>query len=210
MERAVKAELRSYFATPVAVATLADADALNGELKAVILAREQADQGVQRSNLGGWQSSWDFESWGGAPAKQLLDAARALATRLTCDRAGKPVRISWKTNAWANINRKGHGNEFHTHPGCYWSGTYYVDDGGIGADPALGGAFEMQDPRGVAPAMYAPALAFNVPGGHSVGGSELIQPKTGQIVLFPSWLAHAVRPYHGAQMRISVAFNFGV
>jgi uncharacterized protein (TIGR02466 family) len=165
---------------------------------------------VQHSNLGGWQSATDFEEWGGAAGKRMLDAARALASRMTADRAGKPVRVAWKTVAWANVNRRGHGNEFHTHPGCYWSGTYYVDDGGIGDDPALGGAFELQDPRGVAPAMYAPLLAFNVPGGQSAGASELIPPKAGRMVLFPSWLSHAVRPYLGERMRISIAFNLSV
>ena len=206
----INAELRSYFATPVAVVTLADAATLNPELRRVILERERADQGVQHSNLGGWQSSWDFEDWGGAPARRLLDAARETATRLTSDRAGKPVRVGWKTNAWANVNRRGHGNEFHTHPGAYWSGTYYVDDGGIAADHALGGAFEIQDPRGVAPAMYAPLLGFAVPGGQSAGASELIFPQSGQFLLFPSWLQHGVRPYLGDRTRISVAFNFSV
>src|SRR5919109_89470 len=160
----MKAEIRSYFATPVIVATLPDADAINAELKRVILERERQDEGVRHSNLGGWQSSWDFEAWGGPPARRLLEAARELATRLTCDRAGKPVRIAWKTNAWANVNRRSHGNEFHTHPGAYWSGTYYVDDGGIGGDHALGGAFEIQDPPGGAPAVYPPLLGFAVPG----------------------------------------------
>jgi uncharacterized protein (TIGR02466 family) len=206
----LQAEIRSYFATPVVVATLADAEPLNTELRRVILERERQDQGVQHSNLGGWQSNWDFESWGGPPARRVLDAARDLATRLTSDRAGKPLRIAWKSNAWANVNRRGHGNEFHTHPGCYWSGTYYVDDGGAGDDHTLGGEFEMQDPRGVAPAMYAPTLGFAVPGGQSAGASELIRPKAGQIVLFPSWLLHAVRPYHGERERISIAFNFSV
>jgi uncharacterized protein (TIGR02466 family) len=206
----MKAELRSYFATPVALATLTDAETLNGELRRVILEREKKDQGVHHSNLGGWQSSWDLEEWGGEPVRRLLDAARELATRLTSDRAGRAVRIAWKTNAWANINRRGHGNEFHTHPGSYWSGTYYVDDGGIGEDASLGGEFEIQDPRGVAPAMYAPLLGFAVPGGQSAGASELISPKNGQIVLFPSWLAHAVRPYRGERERISIAFNFSL
>jgi uncharacterized protein (TIGR02466 family) len=206
----ISVDVRSYFATPVAVVTLPDAASLNPELKRAILERAQRDQGVQHSNLGGWQSSWDFEEWGGAPAKRLLDAARDVATRLTSDRSGGPVRIAWKTNAWANVNRKGHGTEFHTHPGAYWSGTYYVDDGGIAADHALGGAFEMQDPRGVAPAMYAPMLGFAVPGGQSAGASELIYPASGQLVLFPSWLAHAVRPYEGGRERISVAFNFSL
>jgi uncharacterized protein (TIGR02466 family) len=206
----MQAEIRSYFATPVVVATVADAAELNAELKRIILQHEREHQSVHHSNLGGWQSSWDFETWGGPPAKRLLNGARELATRLTSDRAGKGVRIAWTTNAWANVNRRNHGNEFHTHPGAYWSGTYYVDDGGIGADPTLGGEFEMQDPRGVAPAMYAPRLGFAVPGGQSAGASELIHPKSGQMVLFPSWLLHAVRPYHGERERISVAFNFGL
>ena len=38
----------------------------------------------------------------------------------------------WICNMWANINRSGHANEFHSHPGAYWSCVYYVDDGGIG------------------------------------------------------------------------------
>jgi uncharacterized protein (TIGR02466 family) len=211
----INAEIRSYFATPVVVAMLPDAEALNLELGRIILEHERQEKGVQHSNLGGWQSKWDFEVWGGAPARQLLDGARELATRMTSDRAGRPVRIAWKSNAWANVNRKGHGNEFHTHPGAYWSGTYYVDDGG-GADGhalgghALGGEFEIQDPRGVAPAMYAPHLGFAVPGGQSAGASELIVPRSGQLVLFPSWLQHAVRPYQGERVRISVAFNFSV
>jgi uncharacterized protein (TIGR02466 family) len=206
----IAVDVRSYFATPVAVVTLPEAARLNAELGRVILERASRDQGVQHSNLGGWQSSWDLEDWGGPAAKRLLDAARDVATRLTSDRAGSPVRIAWQTNAWANINRKGHGNEFHTHPGAYWSGTYYVDDGGIAADHGLGGAFEMQDPRGAAPAMYAPLLGFAVPGGQSAGASELIFPQSGQFILFPSWLQHGVRPYLGERMRISVAFNFSV
>ena len=206
----MQAEIRSYFATPVVIATLPDAAELNAELRRVIHEHERQHQSVHHSNLGGWQSSWDFETWGGPAAKRLLDGARELATRLTSDRAGKGVRIAWTTNAWANVNRRNHGNEFHTHPGAYWSGTYYVDDGGIGDDRALGGEFEMQDPRGVAPAMYAPRLGFAVPGGQSAGASELIHPESGQMVLFPSWLLHAVRPYRGEHERISVAFNFGL
>jgi uncharacterized protein (TIGR02466 family) len=206
----MKAEIRSYFATPVIIATLPDAEAINAELKRVILERERKDEGVHHSNLGGWQSGWDLESWGGPSVARVLEAARQLATKVTSDRAGKPVQIAWKTNAWANVNRRGHGNEFHTHPGAYWSGTYYVDDGGIGGDHTLGGAFEIQDPRGVAPAMYAPLLGFAVPGGQSAGASELIYPSSGQFVLFPSWLAHAVRPYDGGRERISIAFNFSL
>jgi uncharacterized protein (TIGR02466 family) len=203
-------ELRSYFATPIAVVELEGAPALNRALTETVLAREAAHPSVQHSNLGGWQSSWDFPSWGGQAGDTVLRTAVALANRMTADRQGKPVDIKWRVNAWANVNRAGHGNEFHTHPGCYWSGTYYVDDGGIGDDPSLGGEFEMQDPRGVAPAMYAPMLCFASPGGRSAGASELIRPKAGMMVLFPAWLSHGVRPYRGSRLRISLAFNLGL
>ena len=206
----IEASVRSYFATPVAVVRLPDADGLNAALRETVLAKERDTAGVQHSNLGGWQSSWDFTEWGGEAGRAVGDAAIALADKLTSDRAGKPVSVRWKMNAWANINRAGHGNEFHTHPGAYWSASYYVDDGGIADDPSLGGAFEIQDPRGVAPAMYAPLLAFAGPGGQSVGASELIRPEAGTLVMFPSWLSHGVRPYAGSALRISIAMNLGV
>ena len=205
-----KVELRTYFATPVAVTRLPDAQAVNEALRRTILDRAETTPTTEHSNLGGWQSQWDLQAWGGDAGRRVLDAASALATRLTADRAGQPVRIAWKMNAWANVNQSGHGNEFHTHPGSYWSGTYYVDDGGIGQNPALGGEFELQDPRGIAPAMYAPMLAFNFPGGLSAGVSELIQPQSGMLILFPAWLSHGVRPYSGTGTRISIAFNMSL
>jgi uncharacterized protein (TIGR02466 family) len=203
-------EIVPLFATPIVLSDLPDGPALCVELRKVIEQREKTHPGTQHSNLGGWQSTWDMDRWGGAPAIKLLALARNLANRVTTDREGKPVVLTWRANMWANVNRSGHGNEFHTHPGCYWSGSYYVDDGGSGDDPSLGGEFEMQDPRGVAPAMYAPMLCFATPGGRSAGASELIRPKAGTMVMFPAWLSHGVRPYRGERTRISLAFNLSL
>lgn len=205
--RSINASVRPRFATPVIECDLPDPGPLNAELKRVILDREAADPGTQHSNLGGWQSSWDFEDWGGEAARTLSAAVRSIASEFTRDREGKAVNVRWLTNAWANVNRTGHGNEFHTHPGAYWSASYYVDDGGIGGNPSLGGEFEIQDPRGVAPVMLAPHLTFAMPDGQSVGASELIRPRAGMMLIFPSWLSHAVRPYRGNAIRISVAIN---
>ncbi len=137
----------------------------------------------------------------------MLDIARTLARQLTTDRTGRAVELKWRMNAWANVNRHGQGNEFHTHPGAFWSATYYVRDGGAGAGSGVGGEFEMQDPRGAGPAMLAPMLAFRTAGGQSVGASEVIVPRAGNLVMFPSWLSHAVRPYSGQGVRISIALN---
>ena len=57
------------------------------------------------------------------------------------------------------------------------------------------------------PAMLAPMLAFRTAGGQSVGASEIVVPRAGNLVMFPSWLSHAVRPYHGTDVRISIALN---
>jgi uncharacterized protein (TIGR02466 family) len=58
--------------------------------------------------------------------------------------------------------------------------------------------------------MYAPYLAFALPGGLSVGANETVRPKAGRLVMFPSWLLHQVRPYTGTAERISIAFNLSV
>lgn len=203
-------EVRSYFPTPVVVAQVPMGEAENARLRETVLDREKQDAGVTHSNLLGWQSADDFAGWGGAEGEMVLGFARALADRLAGDRAGNRVAIDWFVNAWANVNRRGQANDYHAHPGSVFSGCYYVDDGGIADDPSLGGALQIADPRGIAPAMYAPELAVALSGCQTAGGSELIAPRIGQMLLFPAWLSHGVRPYLGDGTRISIAFNFSI
>jgi uncharacterized protein (TIGR02466 family) len=202
--------LLNLFSTPLVIATMPDAAALNAELKTIILAREPSSQSVERSNHGGWQSTWDLHEWGGAPIQKVLAFGRAIAEQVTVDRTGNRRALPWRINCWANINRQGHGNQFHTHPGALWSASYYVDDGGVGTDASLGGEFEIQDPRGVAPIMYAPFLTFVGPDGPALGESQRLTPQAGMFVMFPAWLSHGVRPYRGTRERISIAINFSL
>lgn len=199
--------VRRLFATPVAAVEVPEAARWNSELRVAILARREAVATIQASNAGGWHSGRDLPEWGGPVVGELLDMARAIASQMTTDRRGQPASVAWRATAWANVNGPGAGNIAHYHPGSVWSGTYYVDDGGIAEDPSLGGEFEMLDPRGAAPAMFAPTLALAGEGGLSVGATESIRPKAGVLILFPSWLFHQVRLYRGTRERISVAFN---
>jgi uncharacterized protein (TIGR02466 family) len=209
-------EIVPLFATPLVVFDVPDAITLNVELRGVIEQRQKSHPSTQKSNLGGWQSSWDMDRWGGPPAIKLLAFARNLANRMTTDPEGVAGKgpypghfaVTWIGNMWANINRTGHANEYHSHPGSYWSGVYYVDDGGIAADPSLGGELEFLDPRGSVPLMNAPHL--RMAGNLSAGSTERIRPQAGRLVMFPAWVMHQVRPYHGAAERISIAFNLAV
>ncbi|MFZ5784413.1 MAG: 2OG-Fe(II) oxygenase family protein [Pseudomonadota bacterium] len=211
-------EILPLFATPIVIYDVPDAPALNVELRRAIEQREQSQPSTQHSNLGGWQSSWDMDRWGGAPAVKLLAIVRNVANRVTTDRKGAAgngphpgfFAVTWHGNMWANVNRAGHANEYHSHPGAFWSGVYYVDDGGISADASLGGELELMDPRGPLPAMNAPHLGYAMAGGLTAGATEKVQPRPGRMVLFPSWLMHQVRPYRGTAVRISIAFNLSL
>jgi uncharacterized protein (TIGR02466 family) len=198
-------EVVPLFATPLVVFDVPDAVALNVELRRAIEERVRTHPSTHKSNTGGWQSSWE-----------LLAYARNLANRMTADQQGVAGQgpypghfaVTWIGNMWANVNRSGHGNEYHSHPGSYWSGVYYVDDGGIAADPSLGGELEFLDPRGPVPLMNAPHLRM---AGHlSAGSTERVRPQAGRLVMFPAWVMHQVRPYHGRAERISIAFNLTV
>ena len=209
-------EIVPLFPTPLILYDVPDAPALNVDLRRVIERRESTHPSTQKSNLGGWQSSWDMDRWGGPAAVRLLAVARNVANRMTTDIEGSAGKgpypghfaVTWIGNMWANVNRSGHANEFHSHPGSYWSGVYYVDDGGIAADPSLGGELEFLDPRGPVALMNAPHLRMS--GSPSAGATERVQPPAGRMVIFPAWLMHAVRPYRGTAERISIAFNLAV
>jgi uncharacterized protein (TIGR02466 family) len=64
------------------------------------------------------------------------------------------------------------------------------------------------DPRGPLPVMNAPHLRML--SGLTAGATERVRPKAGRMVMFPAWLLHQVRVYHGTAERIAIAFNLAV
>jgi hypothetical protein len=68
-----KLDVFALFPTPIVHFQVPDSAVLNAELKSAIVKRQQGDTtGTEHSNYGGWQSSWDMDKWGGAPAIKLL------------------------------------------------------------------------------------------------------------------------------------------
>eukprot|EP00045_Choanoeca_perplexa_P003117 m.28726 g.28726 ORF g.28726 m.28726 type:complete len:259 (+) comp11874_c0_seq1:157-933(+) len=87
---------------------------------------------------------------------------------------------------WATVHKDCEAHLLHTHPNHQISGVVYVQM------PKDAGPIQFYDPRG-------PRPPFD--------GVITIQPRAGDIVLFPSWLAHQVMPTQGESERISIAFN---
>jgi uncharacterized protein (TIGR02466 family) len=204
-------QVSALFPTPLVASILDGSGDLCADLRRIILAREAANEGAQHSNSGGWQSADDLLDWAGRSGGTLVAAIREVADHFTAvlrDDKLERLRIDWKVNAWANVNRSGAANALHYHPGAYWSAVFYVDDGGIGGEEALGGAIEFIDPRGPLPMMHAPSVKMTMSGCGTAGLGERVYPKTGLLVMFPAWLGHRVTPYSGAGTRISVAMNF--
>lgn len=206
-------QIDKLFATPLATLRLPAAEALNGQLKPLILARRDLDHGVQHSNQGGWQSAADFLDWAGESGQRLYQFAERLATELTAvhhPQRGllEPV-FPWRCNCWANVNEAGQSNALHGHPGAFWSAVYWVD---AGDEPGQNSAGELEflDPRGLMPSVYNPELRMRIEGCLSAGYATAIQPVSGTLVMFPSWLLHGVKAFRGSRPRLSVAFNFGL
>lgn len=199
----------SLFDTPVIVDVMPDHDEINRQLKVAILARREQSEGIFVSNVGGWHSDTGMVSWGGEAAQRLLERIIAAADRFTVDvRSAGKARYRWYPEMWANVSPPGAANQYHTHPGSFWSAVYYVDDGyGGSADENLGGELVLLDPRMPGVAMNTPDLRFRRPGQPPQEVEKYMRPASGRIVIFPSWLSHAVQPYKGSDLRISIAVN---
>jgi uncharacterized protein (TIGR02466 family) len=187
------------FPTPVIIGRVDDFEAINAELEAAIREKMAVDQGVTKSNIGGWHSKTDLFDWAGDAAQRIARAAIELANAHTSGLQGRPVSPPWRVAAWANASGPGASNMVHTHGAAYWSAVYYVRVG-----EGAGGHLLLHDPRMPALRMHAPMLQFKDCGPEGIGR---IKPIEGQIVLFPSWLFHSVEPWEDEGDRMSIALN---
>ncbi|ATE63448.1 TIGR02466 family protein [Rhizorhabdus dicambivorans] len=204
-------QVLSLFETPLLADMLPGHETINPQLAATIRARRAQDPaGMQRSNRLGWHSDTAMLDWGGPAFRPLIERAIAIANAQTVDiRPKGATPFSWYAEAWANVSAHGGSNQFHCHAGAYWSAVYYVDDGYAGsADRALGGELTLEDPRMPAMLMEQPGLRLRPrPEDPLAEPDQLVRPRSGQLLMFPAWLRHGVRPYLGPGERISIAIN---
>ena len=177
-----------------------DAESMNQELQAVILAEETKYSSLGRSNIGGWHSQTDFLKRPDPAVAALTNWITWAVNQMIAATAGPGSHTSTiLVSAWATICRNGSYHAPHSHPDSAWSGVYYVDAGQIAADRPLSGVLEFLDPRAGIEAVTAP--------GDPYGEPVRVRPEPGLIVIFPSWLFHWVHPYVGDTPRIAVSFN---
>ncbi|MHA6288241.1 TIGR02466 family protein [Maricaulis sp. CAU 1757] len=197
--------VHSLFATPLIEVRLPEAESWIKPLKGAIQARRMESPGIARSNIHGWHSDTDMLAWGGEAAQALARATMQVCGRFTRDiqAAQGQSRYEMGMEMWANMSPAGASNQLHCHPGSFWSASFYVDDGG----DSEGGRFVAQDPRFPTPRMVAPDLVYCDEAGQKQLSQQHVAPEPGKLVIFPSWMMHAVRPHNGPRERISIAMN---
>lgn len=192
------------FATPILQRLFDDAESVNQGLTRIVLEREKTMPSAGRSNVGGWHSNDDLFEWPYpeiATFRGWLGEAVGEITNVDLDgRVGGQMDVQMDGGAWVNLCRDGGYNKIHNHPGCSWSGVYYVSTGVRAPDaPPDAGCIEFLDPR-----MGATETGFNGP---DALPKLRVEAVPGLMVVFPSWLYHYVNPFRGSGERISIAFN---
>lgn len=196
-----KAQYGSLFSSPVLTHLWSDGATLNEVLSQSILDHEQKNAGVELTNFGGWHSEAGKLEFCGEAGIKLIGHFHEMvgeATRRLYGQFGRTAQaINWSFSAWANVNRAGNFNQVHTHPGATWSGVYYVDHGEEN-EAAKGTALHLYDPNAARSNLFFPEISAQ---------DVLFKPIPGLMVLFPSYVPHAVLPHAGTRTRISIAFN---
>ncbi|WNO54888.1 TIGR02466 family protein [Stakelama saccharophila] len=202
----VRAEHIGLFETGILHGHVEDATTLNADLKAAIAQRRGQDAGLNRSNVGGWHSTTDMLYWGGPAAERVWDTALRMAKRLSYFEARDPDSVAWSVRMWANVSPPGALNMSHAHPGVLWAAVYYVD---MGEEPGGSGGGELyfEDPRFPVPLMTFPGFRAVGVDGRPQQNERRLTTRAGDLVLFPAWVRHGVRPHCGSRERISIAMN---
>lgn len=178
---------RAYFPTLIFEINLPEPEELNRRLLSAVYAERDRDlKGIERSNiaaLGGWHSHNDLHK-----APEFADATALInaATARISEDQGYDDRYRIRIGTmWSIINPPGSANRAHVHPGCLWSGVYYIQ----AAEGA--GNIEFIEPR-TAHLMNQVRFKPNTKRAKENWTKVRFDPVPGRLIIFPSWLYHAV------------------
>ena len=207
--QAAKVQPLGLFETPLAYGNLTDGDALISELERLIRQRKDQSPGLTGSNIGGWHSDIDMLEWGGQPAQKLAQTAINIAKRMSHFQDSSVADREWLVRMWANVTPAGGLNHLHSHPGNLWAAVLYIDMGYETEQESsnAGGSFYLEDPRFPMAAMRDTAFRMRGADGEPQQYQTEIELQRGNLIVFPAWLRHGVRPCTGKRERISVAMN---
>lgn len=207
-------EIVNMFAVPFSFSVFPGHARLNPTLKRFILAEEKDrtaanPRPLTQRNAAVFESHFNFFRNGDAAIQELKafcwDQLLAVIGRLNGYDLPTLHRLQIFNDCWFHVTRRGGFFGIHNHPNASWSGVYCVDPGQHDAGRTDSGLLSFINPM-ITSAMHMDAgvSGMRLPYAYQVA-SIALQP--GQLVLFPSWVLHDVKPFEGQGERITIAFN---
>tara|TARA_Y100000590_G_scaffold365608_1_gene424553 strand:+ start:204 stop:809 length:606 start_codon:yes stop_codon:yes gene_type:complete len=194
-------QIYKTFPTPVFHYVVKNYEKFNSELKNYILnLKNNNKEGIKKSNKGGWHSP-NFDLINDKSSKEFASIFEIYIKKAI-------EGIGWKYNSertkieamWSIINPKGSFNIQHNHPNAYLSAAYYVQF------PKNSGSIKFFDPREQKNIRYPKIKKFTEMSAPIVE----INPKEGDLLIFPAHLYHAVNENLAEEERIIVSFNVDI
>jgi uncharacterized protein (TIGR02466 family) len=207
-------EIMNMFAVPFAFSRFPEHERLNPLLKNFIYAHEKSGAAANPRPLT-QRNAATFESHfnlfrANDPALQELKAycwsqLLSMVGRLNGYDLPTIQRLQIYNDCWFHVTRRGGFFGLHNHPNASWSGVYCVDPGQHDSGKRESGLLSFVNPM-IMNAMYMDAAVAKMPlpYGYQVANVSL---EPGQLVMFPSWVLHDVKPFEGEGERVTIAFN---
>jgi len=205
--------LSPAFAVPILQTRRDSSEQLNRALETLFLEREsdeyrnptpshtpQAETFESRFNLFRWPEPCIQEL-----RRFVLDNIAQAVIQTTTVTPEELSRLKFQNHTWFHITRYAGSFVAHNHPLASWSAVYCVRAGEEVREHPQSGLLRFFDPRQGANA-YLDAANEHLHPPFALRSLDL-RLTAGDLVVFPSYLFHEVTPFHGADMRITVATN---
>ncbi|WP_417445799.1 TIGR02466 family protein [Kangiella sp.] len=208
-----KNEIIPMFSVPLGVAQYSKHIELNEKLSGLFRHKaqdtKQDQHGFVKKNKQVFESEFNLFDWKDDCVQELQNFCWAQLYQLIGTLNQYDVdtlrKLHIACESWYHITKKGGYFGIHNHPMAAWSGVYCVSAGDKVEDDPDSGGLNFISPH-ISTTSFIDKSCSNLRGQFS-RGNKLVHLQEGQLVLFPSWLLHEVKPYFGESDRITVAFN---
>ena len=190
------------FPTPLFKFDVPGSQKLNKEIIDYVLETEKntktRSEAFSLKGKNGWHSKDDLAElefeWSQHLRYIIVDTLKACVGELGWGDQIKPYGLNdFHIKCWAMVMRTGDYSTPHTHPGCDFSGVYYLQ---VPDMPETEGNICFMDPRGGAR------------GSRTFGSNQhVFHPVESEGYIFPNWLDHYVQCHFTEGTRISLSWN---
>jgi uncharacterized protein (TIGR02466 family) len=188
------------FATPVGMFYAEDNLSLDTNSK---ILRIVSDKNENNFQYGDMSVCTDDDLHLRSEFKNLLDFINAKTEEFTETVLGIKFKDFKISGMWSNVHNSGSKHHSHQHPNSFLSGVFYPF---CPSDCEDIGNIIFTDPRQAKNMFYADFFKTSCISNRTIW----ITPKTGLLLIFPSWLEHSTDPFicKTNQKRVSISFNF--